>query len=207
MTPGRSSLDRGWLLAEAVEVAPRLLNLLLVCGAVVARIVEVEAYAGADDAASHAYRGRTARNETMFGPPGHLYVYLTYGMHHCANVSCGPVGTAQAVLLRAGAPVAGLEEMRARRAGAKRDVELCAGPGRLCAALGIDRRSDGTDLLDAASPVQLCADGTPPPTDPQVGPRIGLSARAGDAAARPWRFAVPGHPSVSRPFARGAAIG
>jgi DNA-3-methyladenine glycosylase len=172
--------------------------LLLVCGDAVGRIVEVEAYAGPDDAASHAYRGRTARNATMFGPAGHLYVYFTYGMHHCANVVCEEEGVAAAVLLRALEPVSGVAEMRERRRSKDPDHLLMAGPARLCQALGIDRSLDGCDLIEG-SEVLLVSDGTPPPRRPARGVRIGLSNRSGAAQALPWRYAVADSDSVSRP--------
>ncbi|MHB1854463.1 MAG: DNA-3-methyladenine glycosylase, partial [Acidimicrobiales bacterium] len=149
MTPavrGRR-LPRSFYARDVLEVAPELLNKVLVCGNRAGRIVEVEAYRGGEDPASHAYKGPTARNASMFGPPGRLYVYFTYGMHWCANVVCMPEGTAQAILLRALSPLAGLEEMRAARPAARRDRDLCRGPARLCQALGIDRSYDGADLV------------------------------------------------------------
>jgi DNA-3-methyladenine glycosylase len=152
----------------------------------------VEAYLGQLDPGSHAYRGRTARNATMFGPPGHLYVYFTYGMHFCANVVCGPPDEAGAVLLRALAPVRGLDAMRARRPAARADRQLCSGPARLTQALGLDRRHDGVDLL--SGPVRLLDDGVLPPDTPGVSRRIGLTA----GAEHPWRWYVPGDPNVSR---------
>jgi DNA-3-methyladenine glycosylase len=173
-------------------LAPRLLNLVLVRGSTSGRIVETEAYRE-DDPASHSYRGRTARTATMFGPPGHLYVYFTYGMHWCANVVCGPDGRGEAVLLRALAPITGIDEMRARRRAARRTADLCNGPAKLCQALGIDRALGGADLTDARSPVFLADDGTPPPAQPRVGPRVGITA----ATERPWRFWVPGDLHVS----------
>jgi DNA-3-methyladenine glycosylase len=176
-----------------VEVAPRLLNTLLVVDERVARIVEVEAYWGAHDPASHAHRGPTSRNASMFGATGTLYVYRSYGLHWCANVVlCGP-GEAGAVLLRAAEPVAGVDAMRAARPRIRREVELTNGPGKLCAALGIDGGDDGLDLLAAGSRVQLCTDGTPPPGVPTVTTRVGITK----AAELPWRFLVPGHPWVS----------
>ncbi len=120
-----------------LEVAPRLLGATLTHGGVTVRLTEVEAYDGGNDPGSHAYRGETRRNAVMFGPAGRLYVYFTYGMHHCCNVVCGPEGTANAVLLRAGEVVDGLDEARARR-GRSSDRDLARGPGRLCQALGID---------------------------------------------------------------------
>jgi len=180
---------------DSRQLAPLLLNKLLVRGARVGRIVEVEAYAGADDPASHAYRGRTARNATMFGPPGHLYVYFTYGMHFCANVVCGDDGEASAVLVRGLTPVAGLEDMRAARGPAARtDGDLCSGPGKLCQALGLDRTLDGADLVTGDRGVEVADDGTPPPVDPAVSGRVGLSV----AADVPWRFYVPGAVGLSR---------
>lgn len=187
---------------DPVDVAPRVLNLLLVADGVVGRIVEVEAYAGERDAASHAYHGKTPRNATMFGPPGHLYVYFTYGMHFCSNIVCQEEGVAGAVLLRALAPVTGIEVMRSRRPRARRDRELCAGPARLCQALGIDRGRDGADLVAGSRGVQLVSDGTAPPRKPLVTTRIGMSDRCGAAIDYPWRFAVPGDENVSRPAPR-----
>jgi DNA-3-methyladenine glycosylase len=194
----RSDFERGPL-----AVAPWLLNKLLVRGARVGRIVEVEAYHGANDAASHAYRGRTPRTDVMFGPPGRLYVYFTYGMHWCANVVCGPEGEAAAVLIRALVPTGGLEAMRVARPRAHADRDLCSGPAKLCQALGITGADNGTDLLAAAprgsgrgdGPVRLLDDGTPPPRRPGRGTRIGIK----EATEKEWRFWVPGSPHVSRP--------
>lgn len=194
-----STLDRSFFAGDSLEIAPRLLNLLLIRDERVARIVEVEAYAGAADAASHAYRGRTARNATMFGPPGHLYVYFTYGMHFCANVVCGEEGVASAVLLRALAPVDGLDALRAARPAAHSDRELCSGPARLCQAFSIGRQDDGADLIGGDHGLVITSDGVAPPENPLIGPRIGLSARAGADALLPWRFAVPGDRNVSLP--------
>lgn len=204
MPERRSALPRRFYLRDPREVAPELLHKVLVhddpvVGARLAgRIVEVEAYLGTGDPGSHAYRGRTRRNATMFGPPGHLYVYFTYGMHWCANVVCCPDGAAGAVLLRALAPLAGLEAMRARRPAARRDRDLCSGPARLAEALGLDGRADGADLV--AGPVRLIDDGTPPPPEPGNSRRIGLGAGRGDE--HPWRWWVPGDPNVSRPLPR-----
>ena len=146
------------------EVAPRLLGAVLRHGAVAVRLVEVEAYDGFADPASHAYRGRTARNAVMFGPPGHLYVYFSYGVHWAANVVCGPDGTASGVLLRAGEVIAGLEEARSRR-GRSSDRDLARGPGRLTQALGLSAEHKGADLFGggpvtlepAAAPVEVSA--------------------------------------------------
>ena len=188
-------LLREFFAADSRDLAPVLLNKLLVRGDRVGRIVEVEAYAGTADPASHAFRGRTPRNATMFGPPGHLYVYLSYGMHFCANVVCGDDGVASAVLLRALTPVHGLEGMRAARGPAARlDRDLCSGPGKLCQALGLDRSFDGADLVTGDRGAQVVDDGTPPPASPGVSGRIGLSV----AADVPWRFYVPGAVGLSR---------
>jgi len=176
-------------------VAPELLNKLLVRGPRVGRIVEVEAYCGADDPGSHAFRGETRRNTTMFGPPGRLYVYFTYGMHFCANVVCGETGEATAVLLRGLDVVGGVPEMRAGYPGARRDRDLCRGPARLCRAFGIDRSFDGADLVSGDTDLLVLDDGTPPPAMPAMSPRIGLSA----GADLPWRFCVPGAAGLSRP--------
>jgi DNA-3-methyladenine glycosylase len=189
------AVARGDLEGNPVEVAPWLLNKVLASEGRAGRIVEVEAYHGANDAASHAYRGRTPRTAIMFGPAGFLYVYFTYGMHWCANVVCGPDGEAAAVLIRALAPLSGLEAMRAARPKARRDVDLCNGPAKLCQALGITGADDGTDLLGRGrGGVRLLDDGTPPPRRPARGPRIGIK----EATERSWRFWVPGDANVSR---------
>jgi len=192
-------LDRGFYACDARTLAPLLLNKVLVhhdpdAGRLSVRIVEVEAYAGAEDPGSHGFRGPTKRNATMFGPPGHLYVYFTYGMHWCANVVGGTEGVASGVLLRAAAPLTGIEAMRARRAAARRDTQLCSGPARLAQALGLAGAHDGTDLVRGA--VRLLDDGTPPPGSPAVTTRVGLRVGRGDE--HPWRFFVPGDPNVSR---------
>jgi DNA-3-methyladenine glycosylase len=187
-----------------VTLAPWLLNKVLVRGRRSGRIVEVEAYHGANDAASHAYRGETPRTAVMFGPPGHLYVYFTYGMHWCANVVCGPEGEAAAVLLRALEPMTGLEEMWEARPTARRERDLCSGPAKLCQALGITGGDTGADLLAPRPPrgaagagdvVRLVDDGTPPPKRPGRGTRIGIK----EATEKRWRFWVTGTPSLSRP--------
>ncbi len=180
------------LLAGPVEGAARgLLGCALTAGGVTVRITEVEAYAGTADPASHAYRGPTKRNAIMFGPAGHAYLYFTYGMHWCMNVVTGPDGEAFAVLLRAGEVVAGTETARARRPAARTDAELARGPARLCQALGLDRSAYGLDLLDPASPVRLSAD--VPVPEVATGPRVGVTG----AHDLPWRFWIPGDPTVS----------
>ena len=189
-------LPRRFYRRDSRDLAPLLLNKLLVHGDRVARLVEVEAYAGEDDPGSHAFRGKTRRNATMFGPVGHLYVYRSYGVHWCANVVCGDDGWASAVLLRGATPLAGVEEMYAVRPGIVRDRDLCAGPGRLCQALGLDVSFDGTDVVTGSDGVVLVDDGVPPPDDPGVSTRIGLSPGRGDDA--PWRFYVRSAVGVSR---------
>jgi DNA-3-methyladenine glycosylase len=177
-----------------------LLNKVLVHGDRAGRIVEVEAYKGESDPASHAYRGLTPRTAVMFGPPGYLYVYFTYGMHWCANVVCEADGVAGAVLIRALSPLDGIAAMEQARPAARRARDLCNGPAKLCQALGITGDDNGTDLLAATvrgsampSVVRLADDGTAPPASPAVGTRIGI--RVG--TEHPWRFWVPDDPNVS----------
>lgn len=180
------------LLAGPPEVAaPRLLGALLSAGAVAVRLTEVEAYAGPADPASHAFRGPTPRTATMFGPPGHAYVYFSYGMHWCMNVVCGPAGRASAVLLRAGEVVAGLPEARGRRPRA-RDRDLARGPARLTKVLGITGADDGVSLLATGGP-RLTLGEPLPATAVGTGPRVGVAGAADTA----WRFWVAGDPTVS----------
>jgi DNA-3-methyladenine glycosylase len=187
-------LPRPFFARDARVVAPDLLNKVLVVGGRSARIVEVEAYAGGEDPASHAFRGPTPRNQVMFGPAGHLYVYFTYGMHWCANAVCGDVGSASAVLLRAGAPLTGIDAMRAARPAARRDRDLCSGPAKLCQALGVDGTRNGIDLVAGEGGLSIVDDGVAPPGRPGVSTRIGL--RVG--ADHRWRWYVPGDPNISR---------
>lgn len=188
-------LRRAFYRRDSRLVAPELLGKVLTDGEVSARIVEVEAYRGSEDPGSHAYRGRTKRNATMFGPPGGLYVYFSYGMHWCANAVCGEEGEAVAVLLRAAAPLTGLEVMRSRRPAARTDRDLCRGPARLCQAFGVDGSFDGADLPTADRAITIVDDGTPPPDRPAVTPRVGLSAGADSLL----RWCVPGDRHLSRP--------
>ena len=192
-------VPREFLGRPAVEVAPDLLGCVLehqtADGLVAVALTEVEAYAGEVDPASHAYRGRTGRNAVMYGPPGHAYVYFTYGMHFCVNVVCLPEGIASAVLLRAGRVVAGEGLARHRRPvdGPARD--LARGPARLCQALGIDRALNGADLCDPASPLRLrkSAAHSAEETLIRTGPRVGVR----EGADVPWRFWLDGEPTVS----------
>ena len=187
-------LPRRFYRRDPRDVAPELLNKVLMRGGLSGRIVEVEAYCGSIDPGSHAYRGKTRRNAVMFGPPGHLYVYFTYGMHWCANAVCGEEGEGVAVLLRALAPLTGLEEMRAARALARRDRDLCNGPAKLCQAFGVDGLHDGADLVTGDRDVVIADDGVAPPAEPGNSLRIGLTA----GADLPWRWYVPADPHVSR---------
>jgi DNA-3-methyladenine glycosylase len=193
--PRRRRLGRRFYGRDPREVAPELLGKVLVRGDRSARIVEVEAYCGSLDPGSHAYRGMTRRNATMFGPPGLLYVYFTYGMHWCANAVCGDEGEGVAVLLRAAEPLSGIDEMRARRPKARRDRDLLAGPARLCQAFDLVGVDDGADLVRNDRAITIVDDGTPPPEVPAVGPRIGLTA----GAELPWRWCDPGSLHLSKP--------
>ena len=175
------------------DVAPDLIGVTLLVDGVGGRIVEVEAY-DHEDPASHGFRGRTERNASMFGPPGHAYVYRSYGIHWCLNLVCEEVGVANAVLLRALEPTRGLEQMRARR-GLEDERPLCSGPGRLCQALGVTREHDGLAL--DRPPFELLAGDSP--AEIVTGPRIGITR----AAELPWRYAEAGSPFLSRPLRRG----
>jgi DNA-3-methyladenine glycosylase len=190
----RSALD-----GRSTQVAPVLLGVRLVSqlgGARVAvRLTEVEAYQGEDDPGSHAFRGPTPRTRIMYGPAGFLYVYFTYGMHWCANVVCGPAGSASAVLLRAGEVVEGLDAARARRRTARSDAELARGPARLTSALGIDGAQNGADLLGGEQVWLEVARG--PGTAVRTGPRVGIRGEGGDGDRFPWRFWLDDEPTVS----------
>ncbi|MFF4351787.1 DNA-3-methyladenine glycosylase [Streptomyces sp. NPDC001530] len=197
--PDRTPLPREFFDRPVLDVAPDLLGRLLVRttpdGPIELRLTEVEAYDGPNDPGSHAYRGHTARNDVMFGPPGHVYVYFTYGMWHCMNLVCGPEGRASAVLLRAGEITEGAELARKRRLSARNDKELAKGPARLAMALGVDRSLDGTDACaPEGSPLTLLT-GTPVhPDQVRSGPRTGVS---GDGGVHPWRFWIANDSTVS----------
>jgi DNA-3-methyladenine glycosylase len=191
------SVDRARLARPALLVAPLLLGAVLVSerggGRVAVRLTEVEAYEGADDPASHAFRGRTVRTAVMFGPAGHLYCYFTYGMHWCANVVCGTEGVAAAVLLRAGEVLEGREVARERRPAARRDVDLARGPARLATCLALGRDTNGVDLCATDSAVRL--ESLPARRRPGIvaGPRVGITV----ATEHAWRFWLDGDPTVS----------
>lgn len=187
----------------ATEVAPYLLGALVSHetpeGTVVVRLTEVEAYLGPRDSAdpdpgSHSYGGKTARNAAMFGPPGHLYVYFSYGMHFSANLVCRPEGLSSGCLLRAGEIVQGVELARTRRPTAKSDVELAQGPARLAKAMGFAREHNGIPALAGEVIVTLPAQGS---TAVRSGPRVGINGPGG-TAAYPWRFWLDGEPTVSK---------
>jgi len=195
-------LPRNFFARPSVQVAPDLLGCVIAHetpdGLVAVMLSEVEAYDGQADPASHAYRGRTARNAVMFGPPGHVYVYFTYGMHFCMNLVCQREHGASAVLLRAGRVIDGVPLAMARRArhlrATPREVDLARGPARLCEALAVDRSHDGADAADPASPLLAFAAPEPvPAASISRGPRVGVS-RAADVA---WRFWITGEPTVS----------
>ena len=206
---------RSWaqlLRRPALEVAPLLLGSVLTVrgdagapddvgepdgvGAVAVRLTEVEAYSGAVDPGSHAYRGPTPRTAPMFAACGRLYVYFTYGMHWCANIVCGPDGTASAVLLRGGEVVAGRELARSRRPAARSDRDLARGPARLAQALGLTGADSGL-VLRAGGRAELHL-GAPVRADRlRSGPRVGVAGPGGDAETFPWRFWIEGEPTVS----------
>lgn len=162
-------------------------------GEVRVRLVEVEAYRGGDDPASHCYRGRTERNKVMFGPPGHLYVYFVYGLHFCINVVCLTDGVPGAVLLRAGEVLTGTELARRRRPAVRKDTDLASGPARLAGVLGITREHNGVDLTDPQSPIRLYAGEPVDEDDVRTGPRVGVAT----AMDLPWRSWIDGSPAVS----------
>ncbi|TCK24693.1 DNA-3-methyladenine glycosylase [Pseudonocardia endophytica] len=190
-------LDRSELAVDVLPAARRLLGCTLEAdtddGTVAVRLVEVEAYRGADDPASHSYRGRTPRNAVMFGPAGFLYVYFVYGMHFCANVTCLTDGVAGAVLMRAGELLTDPGPARVRRPTARRDADLARGPARLASLLGLTREDNGLDLTDPSSRVRLLADDPVAADLVRTGPRVGVAA----AAELPWRYWVDGSEAVS----------
>ena len=189
---------------DPVDVAPHLLGAVVAArdddGAVAVRLTEVEAYRGETDPGSHAFRGRTPRNSAMFGAAGAIYVYFTYGMHHCVNIVCGPQGLSRAVLLRAGEVIRGADLARRRRPAAKTDRDLARGPARLCRALGLGRADDGARLGGPDERVSLtlpARESGPGTAVTRAGPRTGVAGTGGDGEAYPWRFWLDGEPTVS----------
>ena len=200
---GLSAEAASLLRRDSLEVAPALLGAVIAVtdphGHVAIRLTEVEAYRGEEDPGSHAFRGRTARNASMFEAGGRIYVYFTYGMHHCLNIVTGPAGLSRAVLLRGGEVVDGIELARARRP-ARVDRDLARGPARLCAALGLDRSDDGTLLGGPGSRISLTlpeAQRAPDAERIRRGPRTGVAGPGGDGEAFPWRLWLEGEPTVS----------
>jgi DNA-3-methyladenine glycosylase len=195
-------LTKAFYARDAMAVAKDLVGCVFSrstrSGTIGVRLVETEAYRGAIDPGSHGHRGQTPRTRTMFGPPGHLYVYFTYGMHWCVNVVCAERGVCEAVLLRAGEPVAGVQQMRRLRPGITDDRLLAAGPARLAQAMGISRAQDGETLLRGGR--FWCAEDefTEQFRRAEIAQtvRVGLAQGRGDEL--PWRFVVPGHPFASR---------
>jgi DNA-3-methyladenine glycosylase len=199
---GATRLTRSFYARDAISVARDLIGCILVHdsreGRTALRLVEVEAYRGVIDPGSHGYRGITPRTEVMYGPPGRLYVYFTYGMHWCANIVCAKEGECEAVLLRAGEPIEGIDLMRARRPKTTSPRQLAAGPARLAQAMGIGRQHNGATLLRggdffAAADAQTHAHRAGEVVETV---RVGLAAGKGDEI--PWRFVIPGHPYASR---------
>lgn len=189
------SMSADLLDTDPISAARLMLGGVISCRGVSALIVEVEAYGGPPDgpwpdAAAHSFRGPGIRNKVMFGPPGRLYTYRSHGIHVCANVACGPDGTAAAVLIRAAAIESGQEVAQLRRGPMVRSSALARGPGNLCSALGIVMEDNGVDVFDPESPVTMQLGGGVPESS---GPRVGVS----HAADRPWRFWVTGRPEVS----------
>jgi DNA-3-methyladenine glycosylase len=199
--PTQARLAREFFARPVLQVAPELLGCTISHAGVTVRLTEVEAYDGSNDPGSHAFAGPRPRTRVMFGEPGGLYVYFTYGMHWCANLVCAPVGVAAAVLLRAGEVVAGLQVARARRGGAG-DRDLARGPARLAMTLALTGEHCGIDTVATASPVVVRP--PRPASTPSLGavivrtgPRVGVRGLGGDGVAYPWRFWLPGEASVS----------
>jgi DNA-3-methyladenine glycosylase len=194
-------LTRAFFARPVLDVAPELLGCHISHAGVTVRLTEVEAYDGSNDSGSHAFRGLTPRTQVMFGEPGGLYVYFTYGMHWCANLVCGSVGSASAVLLRAGEVIDGLDVARSRRPGVP-DRDLVRGPARLALALALGRDQNGMDTCAADSPFVVRTGKRDPSSTSRgasvrTGPRVGVSGPGGDAAVYPWRFWLEGEATVS----------
>jgi DNA-3-methyladenine glycosylase len=185
-------VPRAFYERPAVEVARSLLGKVLMNGETAGKIVEVEAYLGREDPAAHAWHGRTARTEVLFGAPGHAYVYLIYGMYECLNLVAEPEGSPGCVLVRALEPLCGISQMRRRRPSARRVEDLASGPGKLTLALGITRKMNGADVV--AGPLHVRTFHDEPPVSILSTPRIGIR----HAADRPLRFVITGSPFLSR---------
>jgi DNA-3-methyladenine glycosylase len=199
--PQQGRLARGFFDRPVLEVATELLGCRVSHAGVTIRLTEVEAYDGSNDPGSHAFRGLTPRTRVMFGEPGGLYVYFTYGMHYCANLVCGPVGAASAVLMRAGEVVEGVEVAGSRRPGVV-GRDLARGPARLAMTLGLGREHNGIDTVARDSPFVVRATlpgphAIRPGAVVSSGPRVGVSGAGGEATAYPWRFWLEGEPTVS----------
>ena len=188
-----TALGREFFARSVHEVAPELVGCTLLVDGFGGRIVEVEAYDG-EDPASHGFRGRTERNRSMFGPPGHAYVYRSYGIHWCLNLVCDEEGRAEAVLVRALEPTSALDAMRKRR-GVDDERLLCSGPGRLCQALGV---TGGHDGLPLDQPPFALLPREPAELEVLSGPRVGIT----QASERPWRYALAGSSFLSRGLGR-----
>jgi DNA-3-methyladenine glycosylase len=199
--PPQDRLTRAFFARRVLDVAPELLGCHISHAGVTVRLTEVEAYDGSNDPGSHAFRGPTPRTRVMFGEPACLYVYFTYGMHWCANLVCGSVGVASAVLMRAGEVVEGLELARARRPRSS-DRDLARGPARLAMALALGRDQNGmdtcaTDSLFVVRVGERDRSSRSAVARVRTGPRVGVSGRGGDEAAYPWRFWLQGEATVS----------
>ena len=191
------ALPRAFYARTTPEVARHLLGRHLVHGDLIARIVETEAYLGPDDTASHARSGQTRRNAVMFGPVGHAYVYLIYGLHWMLNATAHRNQAAGAVLLRAVEPLHGLPAMRERRS-CRPDRDLTNGPARLCQALGVTGELNGTDLCRPAGPLYIAPGEPVPGSQVETGPRVGVDYAAGPWREQPLRFWICGNQFVSR---------
>ena len=199
--PTAGRLTRAFFARPVLEVAPELLGCTVTHAGVTVRLTEVEAYDGSNDPGSHAFRGLTPRTRVMFGQPGGLYVYFSYGMHWCANLVCGSVGSASAVLMRAGEVIDGLETARSRRPGVTAR-DLARGPARLALTLALGRDQNGMDTCAADSPFAVRTGAQDTASDSKsasvlTGPRVGVSGPGGDATAYPWRFWLEGEATVS----------
>jgi DNA-3-methyladenine glycosylase len=195
---GQDRLTRAFFARPVLDVAPELLGCTVAHAGVTVRLTEVEAYDGSNDPGSHAFRGQTPRTRVMFGQPGGLYVYFTYGMHWCANLVCGSAGAASAVLMRAGEVVGGIEVARSRRTGVS-DRDLARGPARLAMTLALTRDQNGIDTTAADSLLVLhtALPGLLGGATVRTGPRVGVSGPGGDGATYPWRFWLEGEATVS----------